>query len=175
MSRRQTRLERLRNIFFIDLLRFTAARPAELLQLTDDSITADLEGLALTIHGIKQKGKPRPYKLKGYAKDSYLNYIQQKKAERPTEKKLFVSMSKRDGWTHQGVNQLMKRLSKELGFRVNCYGFRRSVATSLDEMGLSLDEIGTYLGHTRRSTTLRYIQESTKRTAKASDIMDKIY
>ncbi|MFA5792825.1 MAG: site-specific integrase [Candidatus Gracilibacteria bacterium] len=175
MSRRQTRLERLRNIFFIDLLRLTAARPAELLQLTDDNITSDLEGIALTIHGIKQKGKPRLYALKGYAKDSYLTYINYKKTERPTEKKLFVSMSKRDGWTHQGVNQLMKRLSKELGFRVNCYGFRRSVATSLDEMELSLDEIGGYLGHTRRSTTLRYIQESTKRTMRASDIMNKIY
>lgn len=175
MSRRQTPLERCRNVFFIDLLRFTGARPAELLQLTEESIRSTKNGVILTIQGIKQKGKPRPYALSGYVKETYFSYMRCKRVKGREEKKLFVSASKREAWTKQGVNQLMKRLSNELGFRVNSYGFRRCVATTLDEQGLDLDEIGTYLGHTRRSTTRRYIEDSPKRTMKACQLMDKIY
>lgn len=64
------------------------------------------------------------------------------------------------GWTSSGVQQVCKRLSVRAGFKVTAYMFRRLVATTLFENKVPLQDIQQHLGHTRASTTLRYVQSN---------------
>ena len=89
------------------------------------------------------------------------------------EENLFISISKRTGWTEKGLRGLLKKLSAKLGFKVTCYGFRRYVATKLYEKTNDLRLVSTHLGHTRISTTYRYIQNSSGLNQKGMDIMSE--
>jgi site-specific recombinase XerD len=172
-TRRQTRLQRARNIFFIDLLRFTGARPCELAALKTSDIIPFQGTHKLVIHGAKQKGKNRYYRLKGYVRDSYERYMSIRNQMRPNENHLFVSSSKRTGWGQKGMNYLFKKLRKELSFHISAYAFRRYVATKLYKEGMLLPQISDYLGHTRISTTRRYLEDICAWTDEAGDIMGK--
>jgi integrase len=109
--------------------------------------------------------------MSSHVRDSYENYIIQKNRIRPNEEKLLISLSKKTGWTQMGMRNLFASLSKKLGFRVTAYAFRRYVATTLDEKDVELRRISDYLGHTRASTTLSYIESSCARTRQAGEIM----
>jgi site-specific recombinase XerD len=170
-TRRQTRLQRARNIFLVDLLRFTGARPCEIAALKTTNITPTKDTYTLVIHGAKQKGKNRYYLLKGYVRDSYERYIKIRNKLRPDEKHLFISSSKRTGWGQKGIRYLFKKLNQDLGFKVTAYAFRRYVATKLYRKGMSLEGIGDYLGHTRTSTTRRYLEDICAWTDESGDIM----
>lgn len=172
-DRRQTRLERFRNTFFIDLLRFTGARPCELLNARIKDVRRENDGYKIVIHGKKQKGRNRYYKFSSFVRDSYEAYMAFRRDKRPNEEKLFVSCSKKTGWTHDGMKRLFARISKELGFTVTAYSFRRYVATKLHKEGISLEKIANYLGHTRITTTQRYIERSCALTEDCSTIMAK--
>lgn len=51
-------------------------------------------------------------------------------------------------------------MSEKLGFRVTAYMFRRLVATEMFARKVALQDIQHHMGHTRSSTTLRYVQAS---------------
>ncbi len=170
-TRRQTKLQRARNIFYIDLLRFIGARPCEIADLETTDITPINNTYKIVIHGAKQKGKNRHYQLKGYVRDSYERYMGIRNELRPDEKHLFISSSKRTGWGQKGMRYLFKKLNQDLGFRSTAYAFRRYVATELYRKGMTLEEIGDYLGHTRRDTTRRYLEDICAWTDKSGDIM----
>lgn len=170
-DRRQARLQRLRNVLFIDLLRFTGARPCELLNIQMKDITLEGDRYKLTIRGKKQKGRNRYYYLPSYLRDSYESYVQRRSLYRENEPYLFISTSKQGPWTQKGMRGLFRALSKEVGFNVIAYGFRRYVATKLNANGLSMKDIGHFLGHSRASTTERYIERSCALTNKGAAIM----
>jgi len=173
--RRQTTLERLRNIFFYQLLILTGARPSELELLTLDSIRRGKSQWMIVIQGTKNKPRKRYYYMTSNVKDAYIAYMQYRQTLRRTENNLFISQSKRTGWTKRGMQGLFKKLSKELGFTVGLYSTRRYVATKLATSGSSLQEIGDHLGHSRPSTTKRYIQQSGELTRKNVNIMSKLF
>jgi site-specific recombinase XerD len=170
-TRRQTRLQRARNIFFIDLLRFTGARPCELAALKVTDVTQSKETYKVVIHGAKQKGKNRYYHLVGYVRDSYERYILIRNKIRPDEEHLFISSSKRTGWGQKGIRYLLKKLRQDLGFNITAYSFRRYVATKLYREGIEPHKISDYLGHTRASTTRRYLEDICAWTDEAGGIM----
>ncbi|MBI5753669.1 site-specific integrase [Candidatus Peregrinibacteria bacterium] len=170
-DRRQTRLQRLRNIFFIDLLRFTGARPCELLDIQMKDIALEGNTYKLVIRGKKQKGRNRYYHLPSHLRDSYESYVHHRSLSRQNETALFISTSKQGNWTQKGMRGLFRALSKELGFKVIAYGFRRYVATTLNTRGLSMKDIGHFLGHSRASTTERYIERSCALTDMGTNIM----
>ncbi len=172
-DRRQTRLERARNVFFIDLLRFTGARSCEITAMKVGDIEPLKDSYKIRINGAKQKGKPRYYELPSSLRDSYETYMIKRNKSRPDEEMLFVSSSKRTGWTLKGMSALFRKLSNELGFRITAYGFRRYVATSLYEETTDMRHIGDYFGHTRASTTLGYVNSCCARTKPAALIMEK--
>ncbi|MBT6069322.1 site-specific integrase [Candidatus Peregrinibacteria bacterium] len=172
--RQQTRLQRYRNVFFIDLLRFTGARPCELLNVEMQHIIKAKDGTyKIIIKGRKQKGRPRYYPCPSWLRDSFETYRDHRAKLRENENFLFISSSKTSKWTEKGMRGLFRRLSEELGFRVTAYGFRRFVATYLNKQGLSLKEIGRHLGHTRESTTRTYIERSCCLTDATSRAMDE--
>jgi integrase len=167
----KTAIERARNRLFISLLMVIGARPCELLDLKNSDI--DSNG-RIRINGRKQKGKPRYYNLPPKAKDDLKNYLHLKnQMGRWREEKLFISLSKRSGWTEKGLRRFTRALSKKLKFRVQCYGFRRYVATTLFKQTGNINLVSKYLGHTRPQTTYRYIQDSPELNQKGMDIMSK--
>lgn len=170
-DRQQTRLQRLRNVFFIDLLRFTGARPCELVNMQMRDITQNGNTYKLVIRGKKQKGRPRYYFMPSWLRDSYESYVQYRSTLRQNETNLLISSSSQGGWTQKGMRGFLRLLSEEVGFRVISYGFRRYVATKLNAEGLTLKEIGDYLGQSRESTTRRYVERDCVLTNKGAGVM----
>lgn len=58
------------------------------------------------------------------------------------------------------MRQLCGHVSEKTGFRVTAYMFRRLVATEMFARKITLQNIQHHMGHTRASTTLRYVQAS---------------
>lgn len=170
-DRKQTRLERFRNIFFIDLLRHTGARPCELLAIKMKDIEPYKGSYRLVLQGRKQKGRKRFFKFEQYLYESYEAYMNFRMETRPGEEFLFVSSSRKTGWTYAGVKKLFQTMSKDLGFKVTAYAFRRYVATRLYNLNMPLQKISDYLGHHRSTTTLRYIERSCILTKDCSEAM----
>ncbi len=164
-----TKIERPRNLFLINLLRFTGARPCELLDLEIGSIRKTKNGWQICIDGKKQKGRLRYYTLPQFVMDSYLVYIQRRAIFRDHDW-LFVSRTG-EKWGASGINCLFKKISKEMGMHVNAYAFRRYVATQLDENGIDIKNIMRHLGHTRSSTTELYIERSGVLTKDSGECM----
>lgn len=108
-TRRQSRLERLRNSFFIDLLRLTGARPCELLSMKVDDVRRHKGTYQILINGKKQKGRIRYYNLPSWARDSYISYMQYRSTlkNRVGERSLFISSSKKTGWTQKWDEELI--------------------------------------------------------------------
>lgn len=172
-----SKLERLRTILFVDVLAYTGARPCELLSMTIDSIYKDAGGWKILIGGKKLKGRSRYYNCPQFIVHNFVSYIKIREESNRIEKALFISISSFNGWTKSGVDSFFKRLSKEVGFRVSSYPFRRYVATHLNAQGVSKQDIGRHLGHLRISTTERYIERSgilTNETSKAMELANRI-
>lgn len=175
-TRTQTRLERWRNDLFFGILTVTGARPSEVLDIRMSQVKESLNGTCeVCIKGKKQKGKPRYYKLPPWVIEAYIMYKNIRAELGRTETKLFVSGFKRTGWTYSGVRKLCKNLSAEIGFRVIPYGFRRFAATKLFSEGLQMKDIQNYMGHTRASTTMGYVQNSSALTSKGVDVMGEMF
>lgn len=173
-QRRQTRLERWRNLLFVQIMTLTGARPCEILSIQCKDIRKVDGGDQLVIRGKKQKGRNRYYRLTSNITSTYEAYITVRQIIGREEPNLFVSCSKRTGWTDKGMRGLFKRLSKELGFKVTAYGIRRYVATKLNSSGVDKADIMNHLGHTRLSTTVRYIERSCCLTDRGVDVIGKL-
>lgn len=171
-QRRQTRLQRYRNSFFIDLLWLTGARPCELLHIEMKHITPLQDTYKIAIQGKKQKGKIRYYRMPSWLRDSYETYREYRAKLRENENFLFISSSKKSRWTYKGMRGLFRQLSEELGFRVTAYAFRRGTATFLHKQDIPLEKIAEHLGHARITTTKRYIKRSCFLTETTSNAID---
>ncbi len=170
-TRRQQFFERVRNIFFYHILVLTGARPSELELMTISSVKKDHASWTITVPGTKNKPKPRVFRLPSCARDAYLSYELVRGKNNRVESPLFISLSKRTGWTQKGMRALLKKLSKELGFPVGLYRTRRFVIQQLAEQGIPLDKISDHFGHTRPSTTKRYLQGSPTLTDMTTSVM----
>lgn len=164
-------LERARNILAIDLLRFTGLRPCELLDLTTSAIYRENGRWILAVHGRKQHARVRYYECPKFIIDSFKHYMALRADYSRWETPLFISMSNKEGWTVSGLQNFFKKLSRELGFRVNAYGFRRFVATAMSEKGVARDDMSRFLGHTRFTTTDLYIERHCRLTLNAGMAM----
>lgn len=170
-----TALERARNILLVDIFRFTGIRPCELLGLSVDSFLYEGGIWKLIVNGRKQKGRLRYYELPSFLVFSYKNYMGLREASARFEKPLFISMSSKDGWKTPGIQSFFKKISRELGFHVTAYGFRRYVASEMSRAGIERDNISRFLGHTRFTTTDRYIARECYLTKSGTDFMKRVY
>lgn len=171
----KTRLQRTRNTFFIGLLLQTGIRPVEAENIKLDDLHRNGESFTIIIKGRKQKGRVRRYTIQGWLLDHLQSYLKERTRLNRTEEHLFVSLSKKEtGLTYKGINALFKKLSKELGFPVSAYRIRRYVATSLERNGADIYDIMSHLGHTRISTTRRYIESSASQTKRGVNILSEL-
>lgn len=171
MKRRQNRLERWRNLFLFDLLLLTGARPCELEEMQIRDIKKDDDGYTIIIQGRKQKGRKRFYRMPTSLRDTYEMYIKVRQDLGREETCLFSSQSRRTGFKYKGISGLFKRLSKELGFSITAYSVRRFVATILYLAEIPLKDIQQHMGHTRLTTTLRYVEHTCGLTEKGTQKM----
>jgi integrase len=71
------------------------------------------------------------------------------------------------------VEQLWARHRTSVGFPTfTSHGFRKSVATMLDEAGMSPRDIAEYLGHTKPSMTMDVYMDLNKQSAKMADVIE---
>lgn len=170
-----TPLERARNLLMIDILRFSGIRPCELLDLTTGAIYRDRGRWVLAVRGRKQHARVRYYQCPGFIVDGFKRYMALRTEHQRWDEALFVSMSRRgEALSVSGLQNLFKKLSRELGFRINAYGFRRYVATQLSEKGVAREDLSRFLGHARFSTTDLYIERNCSLTATASTAMTEL-
>jgi integrase/recombinase XerD len=174
-DRRQTRLERWRNILFFDILILTGARPCELEAMQIRDIQDEGNGYKIVIQGRKQKGRKRFYTLPSSIRDTYEMYISVRQDLGREESCLFSSQSKRTGFGYKGISKLLQKLSEEVGFRITAYSIRRFVATRLYLNNVSLKDTQQHLGHTRPSTTMRYIEHTCALTDRGVEVMGEMF
>lgn len=168
-----SRLGYSRNVFLVNLALSTGARTSEISALKCKDVYMEGGSLKIVIKGKKQKGRPRYYKMKGALKHSYEMYMKCRREYGREEELLFISCSDSNGLTTRGIQAFFTRCSKALGFSVTNYSIRRYVATKLDKEGFNLKKIGDFLGHTRLSTTQRYIERSASLTEDGIDMLGK--
>jgi len=168
-------MERARNILMVDIFRFSGIRPCELLGMENDAIYMENGQWRMVINGRKQKGRLRYYEVPSFLVHSYQQYMRIRTEKERWETPMFVSMSSKEGWKMSGLQNLFKNISKELGFRVTAYGFRRFIASQMSRTGIERDDLSRYLGHTRFTTTDRYIARECYLTKSGTDMMKQIY
>ena len=173
--RHTTAIERARNILMLDIFRFSGVRPCELLGMQNDDIFLENGMWKMLINGRKQKGRKRFYEIPSFIVYSYQNYMKMRDEAGRWEDPLFISMSSREGWKTSGLQNLFKKVSKEIGFRVTAYGFRRFIASQLSRQGIQRDHLSRYMGHTRFTTTDIYIARECYLTDKGTELMKQIY
>ena len=61
-------------------------------------------------------------------------------------------------FTTWGIDSMMDRLRRRLGFRVHCHAFRHTFATVMATEGANLERLRTMLGHEDYHTLLRYVR-----------------
>jgi len=170
-----TALERARNILMIDIFRFSGIRPSELLAMENDAIYLVDGKWQMIINGRKQKGRIRYYDVPSFVVHSYQHYMKTRADNQRWEQPLFISMSSCEGWTIGGLQKFFQKTSFEIGVHVTAYGFRRFVASQLSKAGVARDDLSRYLGHTRFSTTDRYIERDCYLTRSGTNLMKQIY
>jgi len=143
----------IRNRALVALLLDSAIRRAELIALTPaDLLLAD--GL------IRVTGKGSKTRLVPVSSSvgDYLNAWLRVRGE--GDEPLF--------WlTQDGVRMLLKRIEKEVGFRLHCHLFRHTSASRLVRSGVDLHSVRRILGHAQLSTVEIYL------TLDAQDIRSK--
>ena len=99
------------------------------------------------------------------------NYIASKKH---ISKYLFSkSRAPYTGLTYRSIEEdieaICKRVSGKLSIHVTPHTFRRTMATSLINNGMPIEEVKELLGHVKLDTTMRYITLSKKKVKASYD------
>ncbi len=149
-----TRFIKFRNILIIRLLFFCGLRKSELLNLTLSDINLQEEYLRIN----NGKGnKDRIIKLHQsvvFALNKYLKY----RGDRKINKLLVCSTRYQQPFSESGLKRFMNLLKRQTGINsIYPHKFRHSFATLLLHSGASIEIIRQVLGHTKLSTTAKYL------------------
>ena len=128
-----------------------------------DREQVDFQTLSLTVHG---KGdKERKVYIDDVTAMLLKRYLDDRTDMMPP---LFVSMKKVERMTPSGVRNMLKRLERESGVEnVHPHRFRRTLATSLINKGMPIQEVAAILGHEKIDTTMRYVYIDERNVANA--------
>ncbi len=165
---------RKRDLLIFQLQCYTGLRNVELLDMNLDDIywSSTEQKWMIKVDGKKQKGRVRYYPCPKSLRHLYEEFV----LLRPKygSNKLLVGT---DGqaMTRNSLNSLYKRLSKDTGIRISGHRVRRYVATELNRQNVSVPVIMRHLGHTRSSTTERYIKRSGSLTGVSTAILEGLY
>lgn len=166
----------LRNLILVRLFILTGARPGELLSIKDTNFEFDKSSLGsvLRLQGSKQNNKLRPYELDTELTSIIRAYQHEKQLNGKEIDYFFISASHKGPLTKVGIRNLFRGLSKQLGFYVTPYGFRRFVATKLHQSEVPIATISLHLGHTNTKTTNNYIERYSVMNKEGTNIMNMV-
>lgn len=154
------------------LLAVTGARKNEVLRATWDLV--DLERGVLTVP--KERSKSR--KARYIALSPYAVAILRRQAAQRTEQNCHVFPSqRRQGKPLEDVRGAWARATKAAGLPagLRIHDLRHSFASALANSGIPLNEIGTLLGHTQLSTTLRYAHHAPQRLVATAEVATRAW
>lgn len=165
----------LRRLLFVQLR--TIARPGEVRCLTWGKI--DWERRVFVLKEFKAKNK-RKDKLKAREIPilrpvlRMLRNLQRKAADTSPDSRIFRSPRYGRPWTYNGVRCAMRVARAKAGLAggdepVVCYHLRHTGATEALTNGMDLKMLAVRMGHTRTSTTERYVHLQSKDVVDATD------
>ena len=139
-----------RDIAIIMFMLSTGCRISEIVELDRDAI--NFVSLDCKVHGKGNKERLV------YIDTVTAMYLKRYFATRDDdEKALFVNRSK-ERFGVNGIQRMLKTLEKKTGIEnVHPHRFRRTLATSLINHGMPIQEVAHILGHEKVDTTMRYI------------------
>lgn len=83
----------------------------------------------------------------------------------------FLGIKKGNTWGYNGLRKFLERVTKSSGVPITAYMLRRHAATELYDQGVEMQEIQHLMGHSRASTTYRYIQARASMNKKSAGIL----
>lgn len=139
-----------RDLSIVCFLLSTGARISEVCALNRDDI--DFRALECTVMG--KGNKERTVYIDEVTAMELNNYLDSRCDDKPA---LFIGKGT-DRITPGGIRFMLHELGKQAGVEnVHPHRFRRTLATSLINHGMSIQEVATLLGHENINTTMKYV------------------
>lgn len=141
----------IRDLALVDFLASTGMRVGELVLLNREDIDFHERECIVLGKGDKQ----RPVYFDARAKIHLQQYLESRKDNNPA---LFVSLKAPYNRLHiGGVEVRIRNLGQRLGIKkAHPHKFRRTLATTVIDKGMPIEQLQTLLGHARIDTTLMY-------------------
>ncbi|WP_347877185.1 MULTISPECIES: tyrosine-type recombinase/integrase [Halanaerobium] len=150
----------LRNKLIVYLLLYTGVRVSELvnIRIPDfDLLTGELKIIG---KGNKYREIPLNQKLKKVLK-SYLN--KERKENKHAEDSQYLLLTERSPKMHRDtVNYVLRKIGKDLDFKLNPHKFRHTTFTLLLAKGVDITTISALAGHNSIETTNKYYLNTSK-------------
>lgn len=141
----------IRDLALVDFLASTGMRVGELVLLNRDDINFQERECIVLGKGDKQ----RPVYFDARAKIHLQQYLDSREDNNPA---LFVSLKAPFNRLHiGGIEVRIRELGQRLGIKkAHPHKFRRTLATTVIDKGMPIEQLQTLLGHARIDTTLMY-------------------
>ena len=90
-------------------------------------------------------------------------YLKEERSKSPFQESSYLLLSQRSEKLHRdAINRWLNKVSKELGFHMNCHLFRHNFCTSLLKAGVDLTMVSKLAGHSSVSITAKYYIHQTR-------------
>lgn len=145
-----------KQLAMVHFLLSTGCRKGELISIN----TADLDFRNLQLQVTGKGNKTRTVYFDDVTAMMLQRYLQKRKDNNPA---LFVD---RNGnrYKENTITQAMKRLSKKTGIHIFAHRFRHTLAQTLLDRGMRIEEVQQILGHEKIDTTRRYCHANQRNT-----------
>ena len=146
----------LRQKALIYFLLSTGCRKSEVISINRKDV--DFKNLQVTVTG--KGNKIRTVYFDDVTALMLQRYLKTRKDKNPA---LFVE-NKAQRYSTGAITQVMRRLSKKTGIHVFAHRFRHTLAQTLLDRGMRIEEVQQILGHTKIDTTRRYCHANQRNT-----------
>lgn len=148
-----------RDLAIVDFLNSSMVRIGELQRLNRSDIEFNERECIVFGKGSKE----RTVYFDGNAKIHLQAYLDSRTDNNPA---LFVGLKPINGTFERlsinGIQEMLRRYGRKIGFRIHAHKFRRTGATRNAEKGMDSYDLKELLGHINLSTTFRYIRKRRK-------------
>jgi len=145
-----------KQLAMIHFLLTTGCRKAELISVD----IADLDFMNLQLQVTGKGNKTRTVYFDDVTAMMLQRYLKKRKDDNPA---LFVDRFK-NRYESNAITQMFNRMSKKTGIHVFAHRFRHTLAQTLLDRGMRIEEVQQILGHEKVETTRRYCHASQRNT-----------
>lgn len=146
-----------KELAIIHFLLASGCRVGELVSISRNDI--DWKNLKLNVTG--KGAKTREVYFDEVSALMMQRYLSKRKDSHPA---LFFNSKGKKRYTENGIQEMMRRISRRTGIHVYPHRFRHTLAQTLLDRGMNIEEVAIILGHEKLDTTLNYAQANQKNT-----------